>query len=185
MNSAEVVKLMTATSALFPSYTMPSDASMLRMHAETWHSILCDVPLHHALDALAAIAADGRQFAPPPGEIRRRAVERASERSGITAPSADEAMTELYAQIAHVGYVGTPEWSHAALAETVQAIGWQNVCMSENPEALRAHFLRIYDICVKRHEQRMLAPIDPGMKALVDNLFMSVDDAIAVKELNP
>ena len=44
--------------------------------------------------------------------------------------------------------------------EAVRRIGWTNICESENPEALRAQFRQVYEICEKRTAgDRKLPPV--------------------------
>lgn len=70
---------------------------------------------------------------------------------------ADEAWGEVLTQIRKVGYYRTPEWSHPALADAIQAMGWQDLCMSDNAEADRAHFMKFYQIAqTRRREQKLV-----------------------------
>lgn len=59
-------------------------------------------------------------------------------------PDVDEAWGEVLRQIRAVGYYGQPQWTHPAIAETVAALGWQELCMSDNAVADRAHFGQFY-----------------------------------------
>ena len=36
----------------------------------------------------------------------------------------------------------------------MQAIGWRQLCLGENPEADRAHFLRLYESMRGTHKER-------------------------------
>jgi hypothetical protein len=80
-------------------------------------------------------------FLPSIAEIRRAAAE-------ITAghlPDGDQAWADVLAQIRRVGWTGRPSWSHPAIADTVRAMGWRELCASTNQIADRAHFLKLYD----------------------------------------
>ncbi len=47
----------------------------------------------------------------------------------------------------------------------VSKIGWREICMSENPEAIRAQFRQVFEICQKREtEDRQLTP---AVKAVI------------------
>lgn len=65
-------------------------------------------------------------------------------------PTATEAWGEVMHAFEMVGYYHTPEWSHPAIAKTVDAMGWQQLCLSENGMADRAHFIKLYEVYVKR-----------------------------------
>lgn len=43
--------------------------------------------------------------------------------------------------------------------KAVLKIGWRGICMSENPDTIRAQFRQVYEICVNREiEDRQLPP---------------------------
>jgi hypothetical protein len=67
---------------------------------------------------------------------------------------ADAAWAEVQRQIRAVGYYGQPTWSHPAIAAAVEALGWDTLCRSTNPEADRAHSVRFYAMAQKREQAR-------------------------------
>lgn len=120
--------------------------------------LLLDLPVDAALAAVEQLAADGERYAPNPGQVRKAAVELAARASG-DCHEADEALAEVFAAVARIGYYRRPEWSHPAIASTVEALGgWQAVCLDENPEAFRAHFLRLYGVAATRVARERVAP---------------------------
>lgn len=115
------------------------------------------------MDARAVAAAieqfslEGREFAPPLGLVARRAHELCSEVNGTKVPDAHHAMTEVYDRISRVGIYGTPTWSHPAIGATIEALGgWEAACLDDNPEAFRAHFIRLYETMKGRVEREAL-----------------------------
>jgi len=46
-----------------------------------------------------------------------------------------------------------PRYSCDTVKRAVRAIGWQQLCMGENPEADRAHFLRLYESMRSRYSE--------------------------------
>ena len=66
----------------------------------------------------------------------------------------DQAWAEVQQKIRSVGYYRHPTWSQPAIAQVVEALGWQNLCLSTNPEADRAHFLRFYGTARQREQHR-------------------------------
>lgn len=125
------------------------------------------------LDARAVAAAieqfslEGREFAPPLGLVARRAHELVTQVRGESVPDAHQALSEVTEWIRKVGVYGTPEWSHPAIGGTVEALGgWEATCLDDNPEAYRAHFLRLYEVMRARVEREAL--IAPSLRELMD-----------------
>lgn len=140
------------------------------------------------LDARAVAASieqfslEGREFAPPLGLVARRAHELTARARGESVPDAQQALGEVQDRIRRVGVYGTPEWSHPAVEATVDAMGgWLAVCRSDNPEAFRAHFLRLYDVMRARVERESL--VSPSLNELMAGAIKSLPDG--PKELQP
>ena len=60
-------------------------------------------------------------------------------------PTAAEAWEEVEQLIQTAGPYRAPKYSCDTVKRAVRAIGWLQLCMGENPEADRAHFLRLYE----------------------------------------
>lgn len=132
--------------------------------------LLLDLPAQAVLAAVRQLAAEGERFAPNPGQVRRRAV----ELTAPAIPSADEALAEVYEQMAKVGSYGTPEWSHPAIKAAVDAMGgWWGLCRSEDTMADRAHFLKIYGSVEHRHQNEQL--VAPTVTELLKGLDLRLD----------
>lgn len=136
------------------------------------------------LDAVAVAAAieqlslEGREFAPTMGQVARRAHEVLAEVNGTTVPDGQQALAEVYDQIARVGRYGDPTWSHPAIGATVGAMGgWAATCGDDNREAFRAHFLRMYETMRGRLEREAL--VAPSMRELLDAGPKRLDAALA------
>lgn len=127
---------------------------------KAWHLILMDVDVDEAIAVLADLARSGAPFPPPPGVIVKTVLDMHDSIAGTRVPDADEAWAEIQRGIASHGFVnGQPEWSHVAVASVVSALTWRELCMSTNPDTIRAHFLRLYDTAARRvtSEQRSVA----------------------------
>ena len=134
---------------------------------QAWESLLLDLEAVHVAAAIQALAADGREWPPPPGAVRRRCLDLVS---GL--PSGDEAWGEIVEQIRKVGilrgqtitsngrsWTAQLEWSHPLIGEVADHLGWAELCASENQVADRAHFLRMWsDACQKRRTLEQLPP---------------------------
>jgi hypothetical protein len=106
---------------------------------EAWSPILEDLPAD-----LLARAADKHvresRFYPTPADLLARAVRRDD------IPTPEEAWRQVKCQISAVGSYGTPTWSHSAVSQAVEAMGWETLCSMDvaSQSAERAHFMRIY-----------------------------------------
>jgi hypothetical protein len=82
----------------------------------------------------------------------------------LTTPDYPDSLTawsEVRNKVRSVGYYGTPEFSHAAIAAAVQAFGWQNLCDMENPDVTRGQFVRMYQsYCQRGTTVAMLGPVN-------------------------
>lgn len=89
---------------------------------------------------------------------------------GDRAPEADNAWSEVLEQIRTVGskrgmmnYATgedwEPQWSHPAIGQAAEALGWDQLCSSENLMADRAHFIKFYQGAIERtSRQRAITP---------------------------
>lgn len=78
-------------------------------------------------------------------------------------PGWDVGWMEVQHAVRRYGFM-QPKEAMAAMGEITQEairrIGWTNICESENPEALRAQFRQVYEICEKRTAgDRKLPPV--------------------------
>ena len=153
MTKSEYAKAVSLVTGLWPNNRW--ETATIR----AGERLLLDLPGAHVLAAVEMLAAEGERYAPNPGQIRRKAIEVASRVRADDLPDADAALDEVYATIAKVGYYRSPVWSHPAIASTIDALGgWQAVCLDENPEAFRAHFLRLYATASARVAREQVAP---------------------------
>ena len=75
-------------------------------------------------------------------------------------PTAAEAWEEVERLIIQFGPYRAPQYSCDLVRRTVRAIGWLQLCCSENPAADRAHFLRLYEsMRSKRKEAREIEQV--------------------------
>lgn len=162
MNDQDVRRLLLYTAELWPHYDLPTTPERLQLRVDVWLEHLSDLPFDPVRATLASCA--GEQFPPTVGALRARALELTGAR---LAPEPDQAVAEIFSAVARVGYHTPPEWSHPAIGEAVEAFGgWLEVCCSSNPEALRAHLLRLYTGAASRHRGReTLAPVFVEMLA--------------------
>ena len=68
-------------------------------------------------------------------------------------PTAAEAWEEVERLIIHFGPHRAPKYSCDLVRRAVRAIGWLQLCCSENPAADRAHFLKLYESMRSKHKE--------------------------------
>lgn len=149
MNEREAASIVAVIAAAYPQW--PASKETVAVYADA----LGDVNQREALAAVREIILTDDRW-PTVATIRRRV----ATRSGSLAPSPAQAWGEVTRQADEVGRSGRPEWSHPAIAETVRAIGWYDLCMSTNGETIRAQFQRMYADAQERHDTATL--VEPG-----------------------
>ena len=167
MKKSEVLKLVTVTKTLWPSWKGGDSPEELSLVVDAWQAILDDIPPDLALAAVRSLATSGREFAPPVGVIRQKALQLVSAATGGVAPDVDEAWAEVRLAASSRGYMaGQPEWSHPAVGAAVRSIGWKDLCHSTNHDALRAHFFKVYGTAQARVEAERDLP--PAARAVAE-----------------
>jgi hypothetical protein len=185
MTAAEVLELAARMAALWPSYRPPQTRDDAAVLVAAWLPLLADLPADVVAAALNQAAAEGGEFAPPPGRLRHRVIVAASP----PAPDEGQAWGELLTAIGRCGHTGIPAWSHPALDAVVQQLGgWQHICRTfttASEVADRAHFSRFYRAAVDRHrldptpgpDRELLAGMTAGLLRSTDEL----DDRLALE----
>lgn len=161
MSGAEVVQLFALISTYWPNFHVPKGPEAAVAFREAWLRLLGDLDNAAVVAAVDSLAAEARDFPPPPGVIRNRAVQL---QVGPGGPGMDEAWAEVQAEIARVGWTGAldparkPLFSHPSITAAIEAMGWQTLCESENPMADRAHFLKLYGTATERVTRDAVMP---------------------------
>lgn len=111
--------------------------------------LLAGLAYEDVVAAVDALAIESPRWFPGLGELRVRALELGQPEGG--APSGDEAWGEVVRERHRAGqYAGTAlsdrsaTFSHRAITVVVEAMGWAELCTSQNEVADRAHFLKLY-----------------------------------------
>ncbi len=119
---------------------------------EVYLRCLNDLPFEALQAALLTHITTNKWF-PTIAELRLKSLEFLP---GNRMPTATEAWDEVTSEISRVHWDGVPQFSHPAIAKTVHAMGWRQICLSETPGVERAHFLRMYETYAKRAQEDML-----------------------------
>lgn len=167
MTAQEVAKLLAVQGMLWPTMTPARDQ---RLQVEVVLRVLDGVTYAEAEAALIEHSRGGATFPPPPGAVMQTVLQMREVAAGTAAPDPDEALRIVMRQVQRRGARGVEpkQWRHPAIAAAVAAIGWKELCLSTNPEATRAHFLRLYESARTRTvgEQRR----SPQARAVIEGL---------------
>jgi hypothetical protein len=158
MTKAQAVKLVGGLIAAFRTGQQISDETF-----DAYVEDLVDLDYEPAALAVKQLRQTAT-FLPAIAEVRQLAAE-------LTAghlPDGDEAWGEVVGQVRATGWYGVPRFSHPAITEAVRAMGWKELCASENQVADRAHFLAMYATGRRRLERER--QVDPAIRELTATL---------------
>jgi hypothetical protein len=133
---AEIVKRVGILAAAYPN------AKISKETLKIYVGMLSDLSLE-VLDCAIQKCLAESEFFPTIAKIRSAASSLTSVTNCL--PSSWEAWNEVTLQIRHNGYYRTPQFSNGLVARAVNALGWSQLCLSENQIADRAHFVRVYE----------------------------------------
>jgi hypothetical protein len=142
MNSVEAAKILALCAVAYPQYPLTKET--VSVYAE----LLSDLSVEQVEKAVKELLMTSDRWLSI-ASIRRKV----AEQSGSLAPSKAEAWGEVQVQMRVSGTYGHPTFSHNAIAETVQHLGWRSLCMSENIETSRSQFWRAYEELVSRYDR--------------------------------
>lgn len=145
MTRQEILALVALASSSYPSM----QARDPRPIVTAWSVMLADIDATVAKAAIIKVCRES-QFFPSVAQIVS-AVRELDDRCEQL-PTAAEAWEEVRSLIEDVGPYRAPHCSSEVVRRAVRAIGWRQLCMGENPEADRAHFLKIYEALRTRRQ---------------------------------
>jgi len=151
-NPNDILQIINVMLAAFPNFK-PSELT-----PEVYMQTLGDIPTEELKAAvLHSMSESGRAFAPSIGEIRGAVSELRSYAANV--PSSFQAWQEVLKQFSVAGSYRVPEFSHPLIDRAVRALGWRELCMSENQIADRARFIQCYEQLLSRAQKDdMLLP---------------------------
>jgi hypothetical protein len=145
MNAREAAAIVALVAAAYPQW--PVTKETVAVYADS----LSDLPASLVTEAVRSLIRTDDRW-PTVATIRLRVAGDA----GVLAPSAAEAWAEVTRGAVAVGRTRLPEFSHPTVESAVQAIGWYNLCATENLDTMRAQFTRIYEDGRRRHDSAMV-----------------------------
>lgn len=165
MTKGEVAKLLVVLAASYPKFEVDD------LKVQVWYEMLGDLDYDVANIAIKKIIMLNT-FPPAIAEVRKAAIEISSP-MGLTAA---EAWGEVIRAIRDYGYYREKE-AMASMspitAQVVRYLGWREICLSEEPEILRAHFLKMYDQVAAREQKKQL--LSPTMQTEIKKIAKKYD----------
>ena len=161
MTAKDTVAVFAILTAAYPYFykDIRQDDEQMKIAVALWNEMLAEYDPGTVKIALKRLIAVHKEYPPTIGQL----LESINIVSGHAAPDADEVWGEITHAIQDYGYNraidGIDSLSGFA-REAVKALGWQALCVSENPEIDRAHFFRIYQAIKIRNDHRYILPKD-------------------------
>jgi hypothetical protein len=140
MNRNEVASIVGIIIETYPSLSTKHGFDPTRM-IDVWTLMLGDINFAIAKAATIKVCRDSR-FAPTVADIVAASKELDPRTEKL--PSAEEAWGEVQKELVRAGHNLQRKFSHPLIGKAADAIGWLNLCISDNVAADRAHFMRIY-----------------------------------------
>ena len=166
MTKGEMARLLAVLAAAFPRFEVDD----LKM--QVWYEMLGDLDYTVANMAIKKLIMQNT-FAPAIAEVRKAATELLNPRQ----VTGSEAWGEVTMAIRTYGYYREAE-ALASMSPTtarvVRHMGWQDICMSEEPTGvLRGQFLRMYGQVADGEQEQQLLPA--GLREQIGKLAAGKD----------
>lgn len=154
MTVKEVARLLAFITAVYPNIDIRQGT------VEAWTELLGDLPYDVALAGVKKVLSQQEYPAlPAVGKIRFACLDLTT----TMLPSAMEAWAEVTRAIGLYGYYRQEEamaYMSPMVVRVVRMLGWRDICLSEEPEILRAQFRKAYEAHVTRDREVMVLPAD-------------------------
>ena len=173
MTVDEAIGVIDILSAAYPTYKQFSDPNQIAKTAETWAVLLEDCPVELVLKAVKRHCLLSK-YPPTVAELRENAFAVINPKGEI---AIEEAWEEVLKAIHNYGFYREKEALESLspqVRKVAKAIGWRELCLSEEPDVIRGQFRMMYEASTKRAKQDALLP--EGFKQLVETKFMMLED---------
>lgn len=153
ISKTDVPKIFRLLTGLYPQSAKVFEQAD-ELTRDAWFSLLNDLPRDMVLLAIKSHAAVNK-YAPTVADIRAEVVRLVCPELNIGSDEAWEMVSEVIRK-----NKGREEIQRlpAEVRATAGAVGWYEIRTSENPEATRAQFMRMYDQRVAREIKRRQIP---------------------------
>jgi len=135
----EIVAVVGELSDAFPQVNVTDRT--IKVYVED----LADLPIEALRLAARKCRTDSKWF-PSIAELRAAALALVvgQPRSGL------EAWGDVLDKVREHGYLRAPEFTDPLVARAVKAMSWREICLSEEPMVVRAHFIKAYESMAAR-----------------------------------
>lgn len=158
MNRQEAARIVAVIIAACPSQGIKLDVPRTNSMIDTFTALLGDVTYEQA-NAAVTVLLQTRSWMPSVADIRSTALEMSR---GPAAPGAQAWGAVLRAIQAEGAYRAPGSdfvFSDPVTARCVAALGWRELCLSENTVADRARFIEMYDKLAAQDQREQQAPM--------------------------
>ncbi len=132
MNKRETAEVLAYLCSAYPQVVIRKE------NAEMYHRFLEDLEFVQVQKALDVLIMESKWF-PSVAQIRQAV----GELTGDYGPALGVAWAEVLKQVVEVGRYGRPVFSHSAITQAVESIGWGNLCWG-NSESVKIQFSQVY-----------------------------------------
>lgn len=168
MTEKEVAKLLAFITAVYPNIDIRQGT------VEAWTELLGDLPYEVAIVGVKKVLAQQEYpTLPAVGKIRSACMDLTTP----MLPSAMEAWAEVTRAIGLYGYYRQEEamaYMSPPVARVVRMLGFRDICLSEEPEILRAQFRKAYETQVTR--DREMAALPAGIRDMIETVSRTLPD---------
>lgn len=152
MNRKEIINLLGIATANFPS----SQQKDMKPTAVLWEKALADISYEVAENALIKVLSTSRFF-PTIADIRE-AVAQITQPRSLDAMEAWGLIGEAIRKYGYYRQKEAMEFLPDDVVEMVKQFTWNDLCLSEEPEILRAQFRKAWEIRSKRKDELKTLP---------------------------
>lgn len=165
MTDVESQKLFSLLLAAFPMQMRGLSSEQVKQTAAMYRRCLADLDASKASEVVTRICSDS-EFFPTIATIRKAY----AAATGIKRKTGAEAWGEVLAAVSRFGVYRVPgvdfSFDDENTARCVRALGWKNLCESENATADRARFVDAYDrMSEDTHRDRVAGQHGPRLEA--------------------
>jgi hypothetical protein len=162
MNRKEIINLLGIATANFPNLQQKE----MKPTAVLWEKALSDIPYEVAENALISVLSTSKFF-PTIADIREAVANLTQDRT-LDAMEAWGLIIEAIRKFGYYRQKEAMEFLPGDVAEMVKQFTWHDLCLSEEPEILRAQFRKAWEIRSKRKSE--LKALPTNIRALIEGV---------------
>lgn len=166
MNRQETIRLLAMLQSNYPNAYKDFDSEMLNAAVQLWQQTFQDMDARLVFNVVSKILmTDTSDFPPKIGVIRQECVKALNPTAFISPEKAWEQVLEMVKKFGY--YQKDQAFKHFSnpVKRAVNAIGWDNICKSENIGIERSNFYKMYNSLEQENKERIIMP-----KAMLDRL---------------